>query len=131
MFCDGSPKRLWWWMFQYLKYIKDITKHEVVELWQTSEETLEYRTGDCEDYAILAYDVLKELNPHIIVVAEQLARYGHAVCTFKWSGYWYHISNWGLKKTAAKTFEEVYKYTYKDCARWYETDTKGKRLWGS
>lgn len=126
-FCKGSPKKLWWWMFQYLKYTRDMDNQGVQEYWQTSDETLFLRTGDCEDYSVLAYDVLEDFDRHIIVASKGISRIGHAVCAFTWGGHWYHISNQGLKKTRASNLGEVAATLYKP-VRWYETDARGKRI---
>jgi transglutaminase-like putative cysteine protease len=36
-----------------IKYVSDFQKWKVVERWQTAQETLTWRTGDCEDGATL------------------------------------------------------------------------------
>ena len=47
-------------------YKTDKAVHKVPEYWQTPEETLKLKTGDCDDYMILQYyiirEVLKQLN---------------------------------------------------------------------
>ena len=41
------------WVGNNIKYRYDNETHGVGDYWQLSKETLELRTGDCEDYAIL------------------------------------------------------------------------------
>ena len=42
----------------YLIYKKDIEVHGVTDYWQTPAESLQLKSGDCEDYAILKMSVL-------------------------------------------------------------------------
>lgn len=42
------------WVYENITYVSDRDSHGKREFWQTPEETLSSRTGDCEDFVILA-----------------------------------------------------------------------------
>jgi len=41
------------WVHQHIKYYPDSVRHNKAEKWQTADETLKLKTGDCEDMSIL------------------------------------------------------------------------------
>lgn len=43
------------WVHRELTYMTDMKRFGVAEKWQTVKETLDFKTGDCEDGAILIY----------------------------------------------------------------------------
>jgi len=47
------------WVGKNIKYVEDSDSHGMVEFWQLGRETLESRTGDCEDFAILLCSLLR------------------------------------------------------------------------
>jgi hypothetical protein len=51
---------------EYLTY-----KPDSGDYWQSPEESLKYRTGDCEDYAILKADALGGGDIHVVYVPDQ------------------------------------------------------------
>ncbi len=76
------------WVAYNIEYKLDEDVHGVTDYWQTPEETLDLRTGDCEDFAILlctllrAYGIGKE---HIyIAIGVDNKGYGHAFLIEDW-----------------------------------------------
>lgn len=64
-------------------YVEDIHNWQITDYWATPKEFLA-KSGDCEDYAIIKYETLKELgfNPddmRIAVVMDDLRQIYHAV----------------------------------------------------
>jgi len=53
------------WVRENITYLPDIKRFNTVEKWQNVDETLTYKTGDCEDGAILIYVLarLHRINP--------------------------------------------------------------------
>jgi predicted transglutaminase-like cysteine proteinase len=81
-----TPEQLSFWMGRNIWYHYDKDKWGKEDYWQTPEETLskenkykEY-SGDCEDFAILVRDVLKEwkINSTIIILTK--INTGHDIC---------------------------------------------------
>jgi hypothetical protein len=47
------------WVDNNIKYVNDNDSHGVTKFWQLGKETLQSRTGDCEDFAILLCSLLR------------------------------------------------------------------------
>lgn len=82
------------WASWYITYKFDSDVHSVSEYWQLPAETLELRTGDCEDFAILLCSMLRAYGvpSNQVYVAggygEDKTR-GHAYLVEKWyRGIW-------------------------------------------
>jgi len=75
-----------------MNILKEITpKEDEGDYWQTPEQTLERKTGDCEDYAILfMYLAYKYLNRNSSLIEIQYNGHedAHAVVRMKDSGAW-------------------------------------------
>lgn len=89
-----------------IEYVSDFEAHGVNNYWQTPEETLKRKTGDCEDHAILlAYYIKKsyvEYEPKIIIGT--IEDIGHA--WVKWNGYYYEATTG--KRLSYKEYEQTY-----------------------
>lgn len=115
----ATPQNISTWMRHHITYISDQKQFNKKEYWQTAEEVFKNRKGDCEDFSVLAKEVLVR-NGFVCFIlctygknstTESLS--GHAVCVTKWRGVLWHISNWGCIKTPAISAKEVRKYVYK------------------
>jgi hypothetical protein len=117
------------WIDKNIHYLSDQEKWKQKNYWQTSKQTLKFKSGDCEDFSILFYDVikLKGYIPHILSVWSDRGG-AHAVCAFKAGDVWWHYSNWGLKKTRHQLFEDVAENVYKDWYMYIEKTTSGKKI---
>jgi predicted transglutaminase-like cysteine proteinase len=67
-----------------VRYTTDPRKHDIPDHWATPFETLESGTGDCEDYAIAKYALLRALNwpatdLRIVLVWDTRTRDYHAI----------------------------------------------------
>jgi predicted transglutaminase-like cysteine proteinase len=67
-----------------IQYTTDTRKHGVPDHWATPFETLESGKGDCEDYAITKYALLRAMNwpaddLRIVLVYNRQKREDHAV----------------------------------------------------
>ena len=69
----ASPWDAWIWIVGYtyspeypahIEYKTDFEVHGVLEEWQTPEETLDRRTGDCDDRAILMQEFCHRMGVH-------------------------------------------------------------------
>jgi hypothetical protein len=82
------------WVSSYISYQSDQDVYGVSEYWQLPAETLELRTGDCEDFAILLCSLLRAYGvpSDMVYVAlgfEEGQTRGHAYLVEKWyQGIW-------------------------------------------
>ena len=73
----------------YALWISEFTyQAEVLEdNWKTPKETIRDKGGDCEDFAILAVEVLKKLDYKVYLIGIELEREGelkgHAIALLK------------------------------------------------
>jgi hypothetical protein len=113
----STPKEIGTWLKFYLTYTPDPK-----DIWQSAEETFQTKKGDCEDYAILAKEILKRKGIdsqviHFIFTLDGVIK-GHAVCAFKENGKYNYISTSGyqasqvddLKGVALHSMGRVSKY---------------------
>ena len=110
-----TPHSLSIWTRRNITYKDDYEMHGVKDYWQTSEETLLSRMGDCEDFAILQHDVLKILgfDPQVIVVCD--SSQAHGVCVYREKGVMYHMSNWKMKAChGAKEIKDIGRYVFRN-----------------
>ena len=81
-----------------LSYRDDIHLWKAREYWASPVESLTRRAGDCEDYAILKYALLRDLgvadkDMRIVVLRDTAARQYHAVLSVKHDGKWLVLDN--------------------------------------
>ena len=91
--CD-TPDKIVAWVHRNIWYKKDEQVHGKKEYWQTSEETLRLKSGDCEDFSVLISDALTHLGIKSYVLAIQPeVGHGHAICVYGHNGNLYGASN--------------------------------------
>ena len=72
------------WVYENIEYKlnQDLSTWGESDYWQTVEQTLAIRQGDCEDLAILLMYILKSQfieNPELIIVNVINSRYNHVI----------------------------------------------------
>lgn len=81
-----------------LSYREDHRLWNAREYWASPQESLKRRAGDCEDYAILKYSLLRDLgvadkDMRIVVIRDTAARQYHAVLSVREKGSWKILDN--------------------------------------
>jgi predicted transglutaminase-like cysteine proteinase len=81
-----------------IRYISDMAQHGVPDLWSPPLATLTTRLGDCEDYAIAKYAVLREAGVapedlRIVLLRDTASREDHAVLAAREDGRWFILDN--------------------------------------
>lgn len=107
-----TPQALASWLAKNFSYAI-----ESRDVWQSPQETLETKSGDCEDFAILAQDVLNKIgiSSQIMVVRFKDSNLAHAICIWKnESGYYEFISNKELIRTTSPSIQGAISYYYPD-----------------
>ena len=104
---------------------------ELIDEWQSPQETIGLKKGDCEDFAILASEVLKHLgvDNDILIVKFASGRIAHAICAWKDKNRNFSfISNKKLFHTGEKTIECVIEKYYPDWETIILTNENGHYL---
>ena len=83
---------------QAVRYVGDYQQHGVADLWSSPLETLAAGTGDCEDYAIAKFALLRaagvaEADLKLLLVRDTAVRQDHAVLGVRIDGRWLVLDN--------------------------------------
>lgn len=81
-----------------VRYTDDYAQHGVPDLWSAPLATLTSGRGDCEDYAILKYAVLRDAgvpveDMRLVLLRDSQTREDHAVLSVRNDGKWYVLDN--------------------------------------
>ncbi|MBB5055176.1 putative transglutaminase-like cysteine proteinase [Afipia massiliensis] len=81
-----------------IRYMSDLAQHAAIDVWSAPLASLGTGRGDCEDYAIAKYIVLREAGVsdqdlRILLVRDRKAREDHAVLTVRTGGTWTVLDN--------------------------------------
>jgi predicted transglutaminase-like cysteine proteinase len=81
-----------------VRYASDPDQYGVDDLWSPPLVTLQTGLGDCEDYAIAKYVLLRDAgyeadNVRFVIVRDRLARQDHAVAAVREGGRWLMLDN--------------------------------------
>ena len=119
------------WVRSNITYYPDNILWEVPEKWQTAQETLTSKKGDCEDGAILMYVLARLKNipaNRLLLFAGEVEGGGHCWLGFRWQPhlftfmdwcYWYDSSSLTVRK----------KYYVANTSIVCPTDKNYKELW--
>ena len=114
----SSPQELQIFLKENFKYKKDKKLFGVEDYWQTSEEFLKNRQGDCEDYAVFAEEELTKMGYSTFLLniygGERLA---HTIAVFQDDKQFGVFDEEKLKFFKANTLEEVFSQ-YQPRAKW-------------
>lgn len=83
---------------QAVRYVNDYQQHGVADLWTAPLVTLRVGLGDCEDYAIAKYAMLRaagfaETELKVLLVRDLAVRQDHAVLAARLDGRWLVLDN--------------------------------------
>jgi len=91
-YCQKTPKDIVREVKHTVQYQEDL-----IDYYQTPEETLKLKTGDCEDFAILIQKLCQDNNikTEIYCLYPQDSVEGHAIVIGQYKGkYWYSSNDW-------------------------------------
>lgn len=108
-----SPEAISKWLRKNIHYEADRTGDDY---WQAPYETLEKKSGDCEDYAFLAQALLNEIGiqSQVVMVSYKKGteKKGHAMCVFQRDGGYEYFSGSVLSKHPASSIEQIMNREY-------------------
>ncbi|NQT32889.1 MAG: hypothetical protein HQ594_04375 [Candidatus Omnitrophica bacterium] len=102
---------------------------EIPDSWQSPQETINKKAGDCEDFAALASAYLGSIGiPNDLIILEfKDLDISHAVCAWKNEKNRYNfISNQTLVRTGKKDILEAVEEYYPDCEKIVFSDLEKK-----
>jgi predicted transglutaminase-like cysteine proteinase len=81
-----------------IRYVGDMAQHGMPDRWSAPLDALNAGKGDCEDYAIAKYVILREAGTPLadlrfLLVRDRLARDDHAVLAARLEGRWLILDN--------------------------------------
>jgi len=84
--------------FNRVAYAEDAVLYGAKDYWATPEEFMRRNAGDCEDYAIAKYTVLRAMGwsvdaLHIVAIRDHKYKVNHAVLAARLDGQWYYLDN--------------------------------------
>ncbi|MET1411005.1 transglutaminase-like cysteine peptidase [Roseibium sp. HPY-6] len=115
-----------------LAYREDSFLYKKGEYWASPVETLSRRAGDCEDYAILKYTLLRDLgikdeDMRIVVLRDTAARQYHAVLSVRHNGKWLILDNRFSRVRFERDLPHYQAlYSVNAAGEWSHTPNKGK-----
>lgn len=121
-----TPNELAEWLGKDFRYCLTFP-----DRWQTPEETMEVRSGDCEDFAALASYVLDRIGVSngILVINFKGTDLGHVVCIWKETdGSFSYISNRKLYRTGETDIKKAIERYYPEWESAILTNGEGIKL---
>jgi predicted transglutaminase-like cysteine proteinase len=89
-----NPQLVHTWVNRNIAYVPDRNGDD----WQTAQNTLTKRTGDCEDYAILKHRLLRaqgmpDDDLSLLLAYDAVAHLDHALLLGAWDGKWHALDH--------------------------------------
>lgn len=104
----STPEQLARFLKARLIFQEDLALFGQMDYWQTPEEVLIRGRGDCEDYALLADDLLRRQGKKSFVFSLYGPKgYAHTVCVFVEGGRYNLLNQDRLIRTQAASLEEL------------------------
>jgi predicted transglutaminase-like cysteine proteinase len=81
-----------------IRYTRDLVQHAAIDVWSSPLASLGSGRGDCEDYAIAKYVLLREAGVaehdlRVLLVRDRAVREDHAVLAVRLDGAWTVLDN--------------------------------------
>lgn len=103
-----TPRQLAGFLRRTIAFKRDPELFSRADYWQTPEELLARRAGDCEDYALLAKAVLDRQGKEAFLLSLYGSEgYAHTVCVFVEQGRYNVINQDRLVRYRAKSLDEL------------------------
>jgi hypothetical protein len=109
-----TPDAIAGYIWKNFLFEKDQRQFGKEDYWQSPEELMKNRKGDCEDFARFALEVLKAngIQGFLMNIYGGNGRYAHTICVFKDGDLYQVIDGDKVKKIDAKSLEEVSEKMY-------------------
>lgn len=79
----SSPEDIAKFIWRHFQVESDQTQFGTEDRWQSPNELLKSERGDCEDFALFAYEIFKAQGTQAFLLNIYGQGYGHTVCVFR------------------------------------------------
>jgi predicted transglutaminase-like cysteine proteinase len=110
-----TPEQITRYMWRNFLFENDARQFGREDYWQSPEEFLMTRKGDCEDFATFAYEILKLNGYSAYLLNIYGGKYSHTVCVFKENGKYQVIDGTDVKRYNAEALNDLTSEIY---SRW-------------
>ena len=108
----NTPSKIADFMWRNFSYEKDRRQFGKEDYWQSPQELLQNKKGDCEDFASFAHGMLKLNGISSYVMNIYGKRYAHTVCVFKMDGKYHVIDGHDLKSYKSENLKDLISHVY-------------------
>lgn len=125
-----SPELLDIYAKRFFKYTPDGGPQD--ELYKLKEAWERFGNGignDCEEYARIFWEVLRNKYNCFQAWVFPTTGDGHAVCVYEENGRWKHISNWGISRGSFPDLKSLWTSVYPNAARAYMIEMRQNDLY--
>jgi len=114
-----TPQDIARWLSRNFTY-----EMEWPDTWQSSDEMVRSKKGDCEDFAVLSQALLARLGikSDIVIIRFKDLKVAHAICIWKYGQYYSFMSTRQLYETNATSIEEAVEKYFPDWQKIIFTD---------
>ena len=124
-----SPEELVKFMRSELRFVEDRALFSIEDYWQSPEQLLDLRAGDCEDYALLAQAVLRSMGMEAYTISIYGGEYAHTVAIFRDSKGFQLINEDRLYRVNAASLEDAIDSLHEDWEWAAIAEKRGTRGW--
>lgn len=103
----NTPEAVANYMWHNFTFEKDRRQFGNEDYWQTPEQFMTTRQGDCEDFAYFAYEMLKLNGRKAFVLNVYGGGFAHSVCVYLENGHYNVINGTTLDRLNAKDLKTV------------------------
>ena len=107
-----TPENIAHYMWRNFVFETDQRQFGREEYWQSPQELMQTRKGDCEDFAVFAYELLKRQGIQTFLLNVYGGSFAHTVCVFKDKGKYQIIDGSDIKRVNASSLDELSKKIY-------------------
>lgn len=105
---DAIAKFLW----KNFRFEEDQVNFGKAEYWQSPEEFMNNKAGDCEDFAVMAKELLTSIGKKSFILNIYGKKFAHTICVFVENGKYQVIDMTEVKKYNASSLEELMSKVY-------------------
>lgn len=107
-----SPDAIANFLWKNFRFEEDQVNFGKAEYWQSPEEFMTNKAGDCEDFAVMAKELLTSIGKKAFILNVYGKKFAHTVCVFVDNGKYQIIDMTEVKIYNASSLEELMSKIY-------------------